>query len=94
MPAKKLTLRLDEDVIALGKEFARRQGTSLSKLFEQYIQTLVPPPKEPVSIVEPDEDILALISPTSNLAEDSNRAYYDTYYDDYRAKYLANTEEE
>ncbi|MFT7121487.1 MAG: putative HicB family RNase H-like nuclease [Neolewinella sp.] len=35
---KKLTLSLNEKVITLGKACAHRQGTSLSKMFEQFLK--------------------------------------------------------
>ena len=37
MPNTKLTLKLDEEVISKGKEYARRHGTSLSQLVERIL---------------------------------------------------------
>lgn len=37
---KKLTLRLNSDVIEKAKDFARSQKISLSKMIESYLQTL------------------------------------------------------
>ena len=39
MGAKKLTLRLNEEVIRQGKAYARQQGTSLSRMLEEAIKT-------------------------------------------------------
>lgn len=37
---KKLTLRMDEDVIEEAKAYARERGTSLSKLAEQFFEEI------------------------------------------------------
>ena len=37
---QKLTLSLDPEAIAAGREYARRTGTSLSKLFEGYLRRI------------------------------------------------------
>lgn len=39
--AKKLTLRIDEEVIERAKEYAAERGISVSKLVEQYFEALV-----------------------------------------------------
>lgn len=36
----KLTLLLDDDVVRFGKDFARRHGTSLSHVVEEYLAHL------------------------------------------------------
>lgn len=40
MSAAKLTLRLDERTIAQAKRYARRRGTSVSRLVERYFASL------------------------------------------------------
>lgn len=40
MPATKLTLRLDERAVAQAKRYARRRGTSVSRLVERYFASL------------------------------------------------------
>ncbi len=37
---KKLTLSLDQQIIRKAKEYAKSNGTSLSKMIESYFQTL------------------------------------------------------
>ena len=93
---KKLTLSLNEKVITLGKALAKEQGMSLSKLVEQFLQEQITPVREPVTVIEPDPDILALMGkPTTPLPEPkSNREYYDEYTRMRRERYLRNTEEE
>lgn len=44
----KLTLSVDETVVERAKEFARRQGTSVSALVERYLDALAQPGR-PVS---------------------------------------------
>ncbi|WP_020568501.1 DUF6364 family protein [Neolewinella persica] len=63
MAATKLTLRLDDNVIERGKAFAKEQGTSLSKLIEQFLSEVAPPIKQEHIAIEPDPDILALMIP-------------------------------
>jgi hypothetical protein len=41
----KLTLSVDEDVVAGAKRYAQEQGTSVSKLVERYLSALARPPK-------------------------------------------------
>jgi hypothetical protein len=92
---KKLTLSIDEKVIEQGKEFARGQGTSLSKLFEQFLKERILPTSEPLIIIEPDPEILALMGkPKVPLKPKTNREYYDEYYLGRRARYLENSKSE
>ncbi|MBI4876490.1 MAG: toxin-antitoxin system protein [Acidobacteria bacterium] len=39
----KLTLSVDESVVSRAKSYARRRGTSVSKLVENYLKTLAAP---------------------------------------------------
>lgn len=59
MTATKLTLRLDADVISQGKAYAKRKGTSLSKLFEEYLREQVMTDYEPVIVVEVSPEVMA-----------------------------------
>jgi hypothetical protein len=43
----KLTLSVDEQVVARAKRFAARRGTSVSRLVERYLQLLATPPSVP-----------------------------------------------
>jgi len=89
---KKLTLSIEEEVIELGKAFAKTQGVSLSKLFEQFILDHLPPERKPISVIEPDPDILALMGkPATPPKHKTNREYYDEYYEDRRARYIKNS---
>ena len=40
----KLTLKLQQDIIEKAKEYAKSQGTSLSKLIETYLQRITSEP--------------------------------------------------
>ncbi|GAB4499478.1 MAG: hypothetical protein OHK0052_14610 [Anaerolineales bacterium] len=40
MQQTKLTIRLPESVVALGKDYARRHNTSLTRLVEAYLSSL------------------------------------------------------
>ncbi len=39
----KITLRIDKDVIEQAKEYAREQGTSLSRIIENYLKAMSKP---------------------------------------------------
>ena len=60
MTATKLTLKLDKDIIEQGKELARRQGTSLSKMVENFLREQVAYDHVPYVLFEPSEEIMAL----------------------------------
>jgi hypothetical protein len=89
---KKLTLSLNEEVIRQGKALARDQGMSLSKLVEIFIKEHAPEVKEPIMVIEPDPDILALMGkPAIPPRPRNNREYYDEYYEGRRNRYLENS---
>jgi hypothetical protein len=70
----KLTLKVDETVIAEAKIYAKKNNTSLSKLVESYLQFLVS--KEPA---EPD-DVTPLVKSLSGvLSVTELRDYEDRY---------------
>jgi len=92
---KKLTLSIDQRLIEQGKAFAREEGVSLSKLFEQFLKERTSPIKDPIMIITPDPDVLALMGkPAIPLKAKTNREYYDEYYEGRRAKYLENSKSE
>lgn len=88
MPSAKLTLRLDKEVIELGKRFAREQGTSLSRMVESYILQNVAPPLPPKDriIREPDPELMALFPPRppGSFELKSPADLRDEYYTDLR----------
>ena len=43
----KLTLSIDESVVARAKRYARRSGVSVSKLVETYLDAISTPPERP-----------------------------------------------
>jgi len=82
MTAAKLTLKLDVEVINLGKELARQKGTSLSKLVEQFIKSEVAYDYQPVVILEPSAEILALtVTGGDDLFTKSDKELYAEYMD-------------
>lgn len=94
MPAVNLTLRLDQKVIELGKRFAKEQGTSLSKLVEQFLEEQTAQLKRQPIVVEPDPDVLALMLKSSGEKHQSNRDIYDEYADSIDRRRLNSIEEE
>jgi len=60
MAAVKLTLRLEAGIIDQGKAYARRKGTSLSKMFEEYLKQQVIEDHEPISVIEVSQEVLEL----------------------------------
>lgn len=94
MAATKLTLRMDEEVIERGKAFAKRQGTSLSKLLEQYLKNVIKPIEEPVLVTEVDAALGALFPPRVRVDENYElKRDYTDYYDAKFEKYLKGEEE-
>jgi hypothetical protein len=94
MAARKLTLRLDDNVIERGKAFAKEQGTSLSKLIEKFLSETTPPIKKEHIAIEPDPDVLALMIPRRNggsFAENANE--FGEYYDAVSTNHLSTEEE-
>ena len=91
MPATKLTLRLDEETIKQGKAFARSNGTSLSKLVEQFIQEKVEAAsiRPPVRVVEIAPHLAALMGNSEGVPQRSKRDYLDQYLDTIRPREVA-----
>jgi hypothetical protein len=72
---KKLTLSLDQAIIAKAKEYAKTHNTSLSKLIESYLGTLTNRPSE-------EEDITPLVESLSGVIDlpagfDEKQGYSD-----------------
>ena len=70
----KLTLKVDEKVIAKAKTYAKKKNTSLSKLVESYLQFLVS--KEHA---EPD-DVTPLVKSLSGVLSASELRHYEESY--------------
>lgn len=82
MSAVKLTLRLDESAIERGKQYAKANGTSLSKLVEQYLERIAPPPPidESKLYIAPHLKALMLNVPEDFIQGDDYRTEYYEYY--------------
>lgn len=92
MEAKKLTLRLDADVIERGKKYAREQGTSLSKMVERFLKdvTPVPPPEKEYYISDEVRALMFAKDPT--ISDGSNAQYTHEYYEYLATKHLSEEE--
>jgi hypothetical protein len=75
----KLTVKLDEAVINRAKSYAKKSGTSLSRMIESYLDTVTKSGKEE------DEEITPLVK--SLIGSFPNSKGFD--YKKERAKYLA-----
>jgi len=94
MAATKLTLRLDGNVIERGKAFAKEQGTSLSKLFENFLRETTPPIKKAHIAIKPDLDVLALMIPRKEAGSfTENTDELGDYYDYVSTNHLSTEEE-
>jgi len=92
MPAVKLTLRLDQDIIELGKSYARQKGTSLSKLVEQFLREETSDVKQPFLVVEPDPDLAALMLKGNKYDERDVTNYSKEFSEHYADKHLKEEE--
>lgn len=81
MKAAKLTLRLDKQVIERGKEYAAAKGTSLSKMFEHFINEITPPAIDQ-KLRTPDPSLKELFAPrpAGSFEMKSNYELRDEYY--------------
>ncbi|MEO0733340.1 MAG: DUF6364 family protein [Bacteroidota bacterium] len=91
MATAKLTLSIDKDLIAIGKQIARERGTSLSKLVAQYFQE-INKEREPYLIVEPDPELAALMLQAEDTSPDAN--YTAEFSEYYANKHLADPAKE
>jgi hypothetical protein len=79
----KLTLSIDENVVAEAKEYARESGKSLSKIIEGYLRGL----RNKKKMVRQDELPPILKRLHGCIKTDDNRSYKDVYADAVRDKY-------
>jgi hypothetical protein len=78
----KLTLTVDEGVIARAKEHAAARGTSISALVEEYLDRIVnpPKPKSPTPITDHLRGILAGAYPDPESAIEDYHRYLEKKY--------------
>ena len=76
----KLTLKVDEKVIAKAKIYAKKKNTSLSKLVESYLQFVVS--KEPAAL----DDVTPLVKSLSGVLNASELRDYEESYKKHVAK--------
>ena len=78
----KLTLTVDEGVIAKAKEHAAARGTSISALVEEYLNHVVnpPKPKSPTPIMDQFRGILAGAYPDAESAIEDYHRYLEKKY--------------
>lgn len=81
MTKKKLTLRMREKAISRAKDYARRRGTSVSRLVENFFSALEDEHKRPD--IEPS----ALVEELAGLATDGEDVTEEDYYDYLEEKY-------
>lgn len=71
----KLTLKLDKDIIEQAKTYARDHNTSLSKMIENYLQTVTLKKKKPIEISPLVESLTGVI----DLSEKNYRKDYTDF---------------
>jgi hypothetical protein len=78
----KLTLTVDEQVIAKAKEHAAARGTSISALVEEYLNFIVNPPKpdSPTPILDQWCGVLEGAYPDAESAIDDYHRYLEEKY--------------
>jgi hypothetical protein len=78
----KLTLTVDEAVIAKAKEHAAARGTSVSALVEEYLRLIADPPKprSPTPITDQLTGILAGAYPDAESAIEDYHRYLEKKY--------------
>lgn len=74
----KLTLRLDEEVIAKAKEYAKEKKTSLSDLIENYLQKLTHEAKRSKAITPLVKSLSGVISPPDDSSDKNDYTDYLT----------------
>ena len=92
---RKLTLSLDSATIYQSKLLAKKRGTSLSQLIENFLQQELLTEPQPYILIQPDSDILALMAkPVLGAEPQANDSYRDQYYAHLRDRYLDRQNEE
>jgi len=78
----KLTLTVDEQVIARAKEYATARGTSISALVEDYLDLIVnpPKPKSATPILDSWRGVLAGAYPDAESAIEDYHRYLERKY--------------
>ncbi len=78
----KLTLTIDEAVIAKAKEHAAARGTSISALVEEFLHLIVDPPKSnsPTPILDQWRGALAGAYPDAEAAIEDYHRYLEEKY--------------
>lgn len=78
----KLTLKLDQTVIEQAKDFAREKGTSLSRLIENYLQSLTNEKRQNPEITPLVKSLSGILD--SKLLDDADKDYRDYLTDKYK----------
>ena len=81
MPSTKLTLNIQEDVIARAKAYASRQHISLSKMVESYLASLTDLEEANAAISSWTKELIAVKKPTPDF--DHKAGYRDAILDKY-----------
>jgi hypothetical protein len=76
----KLTLSVDQDVVQRAKRYAARQGTSVSRLVERYLQLISRPPRLDAEKLPPVLARLRGVLKGSRLDEADYRRYLEKKY--------------
>jgi len=78
----KLTLTVDEGVIARAKEHAAARGTSISAMVEEFLDLIVNPPKpdSPTPVLDQWRGVLAGAYPDPEAAIEDYRRYLERKY--------------
>ncbi|MHA7129596.1 DUF6364 family protein [Algoriphagus namhaensis] len=79
---KKLTLSLDQSIIEHAKIYAKSNDTSLSKLIESYLATLIVKPKKKRDITPLVKSLSGVIDLPADFNE--KKAYQDYLTDKYK----------
>lgn len=90
MEPAKLTLRLDRSVIERGKQYAKEQGTSLSKLFEGFLSEITQPTEEKERYIDPY--VRSLMFDSGEIGIGQNKDYYEEYFNHISTKHLREEE--
>jgi hypothetical protein len=72
----KLTIKLDNDVIARAKKYALSRKTSLSKMIESYLDTVTKPDSDDIEITPLVKSLSGVISLPENYDYKKDRTEY------------------
>jgi hypothetical protein len=65
----KLTVRVDQELVQVAKRYAHRQGTSLSKLIEDYLRGLAITQNEPLADTPVLQRLTGILPPDTSVDE-------------------------